>query len=225
MGRLGTGLFILWLGSKGTWNHDDSTLKTVLTKVVLSSLVTVGPLACWCVLAAEEKSNGSANDDHTRNDKRHPPSSVLGHVLVLDEGVVDGRHQEVGDSTTSITKTSSERVGSTNNFLVKETSSPYLARYEATTENTNEETDRVKTGRVLDGTCEEGRDGTDNETSSKGPSWSKAITSWTSDKTNEKSSSESNNVGVGNLDLGDLWMKLTSDDICEEWWKGIPFGR
>lgn len=195
----------------------------MLTEVVLGGLVTVSPPAGWGVLAKENESDGDADNDDTRDNEGYSPSSVLAHVLVPDEGVVDGRHQEVCDSTTSITETSSQRVGGTNNLLVKEASSPYLARHEAATEDTNEETNGVESASIGDGTGKECRDGTDEETSSKGPPWSEAVTCWSSNETNEKSGSQGNNVGVGNLDLGDVWVKLSSNDVGKQWWKGVPF--
>ena len=195
----------------------------MLAKVVLSGLVTVGPLAGWCILTKEKESKGYADDDDTRNNEGYSPSDVLAQVVVGDKGGVDGRHEEVCDTTTSVTETGSERVGGTNNLLVEETSGPYLARHEATTEDTDEETDGVKSSSGLNGASEECRDGANDETSGKGPPWSKAITRWTSNKTNEKSGSQSNDVGVGNLHLGDVWVKLSSNDICEEGWEGVPF--
>jgi hypothetical protein len=42
-------------------------------------------------------------------------------------------------STTGVSPSSSESIGSTNDILVKEPSTPYLARHKCGTENTNEE--------------------------------------------------------------------------------------
>lgn len=59
----------------------------------------------------------------------------------MDQGVEDGRHQEVGDASTRITKAGSECVGCADDVLVEEAGRPDLAWYETTTQNTNEETE------------------------------------------------------------------------------------
>jgi hypothetical protein len=63
---------------------------------------------------------------------------LLGH-----ERVVNGRHGEVGDSSASVTETSSNGVGRADDVLVEEACRPYLAWYEAATEDADEESERV----------------------------------------------------------------------------------
>lgn len=38
----------------------------------------------------------------------------------MDEGVEDGRHQEIGDASTGVTKAGSERIGRANDIFVEE---------------------------------------------------------------------------------------------------------
>lgn len=48
----------------------------------------------------------------------------------MDEGLVDGRHNEVRDATTGITNTASQSIRRPDNVLVEEASRPDLARHE-----------------------------------------------------------------------------------------------
>ena len=82
-------------------------------------------------------------------------------MLVLDERVEDSWHDEVCDSTTCVTPSTGQRVGSSDDILVKETSRPNLARHEGTTEDTNEESDGVETGSAANCSSESRRNSTE----------------------------------------------------------------
>lgn len=144
---------------------------------------------------------------------------MLGDTIA-DERVVDGGHDEVSNTTTSVTKTSSQGVCGSDDVLVEESSGPYLARDERATEYTNEETDGVEASRAGDGTSQESGDSTDEQACCKGDARAKAITCGTSDETNQECCSEGNDIGVGNLMLGEL--HVFCNDIAEERREGIP---
>lgn len=199
---------------------DNGAFDGVLAKVALSGLETVGPFAGRGVIAAKEESDGDSGNQNARDDESDTPSAVGGHVLVVEEGIVDGGHDEVCDTTTSVTETGGQGVGSADDVLVKETSGPYLARYERSTQNTDEKSDGVEAGRARDGSSKEGRNGTDEKASSKGVAGTETIASRTSNKTNQKGGSQSNNVRVGNLMLREV--HILGDNIAEKWRECIP---
>lgn len=60
-------------------------------------------------------------------------------MLSGDKRVEDCGHQEVGDTTSRVTKTCGESVGCSNNVFVEKARGPHLAWYKATTQDANEE--------------------------------------------------------------------------------------
>lgn len=95
---------------------------------------------------------------------------------LVNKRVEDGRHQEVGDATASIAKTTSEGIGSTNNILVEEAGRPDLTRNEAATENAHKETKSQQTLHSSDGPSQSSGNGTNQEASSKGVPGTEAVT-------------------------------------------------
>ena len=148
---------------------------------------------------------------------------MTGEALILHEGVVDGRHDKVCDTTTGVTETSSQGVGSTNNVLIVETSCPYLARHERATEDTNEESEDIQAGSTGDGTSQEGGNGTKEQASGECVSRTEAIASRTGNQTNEESGSQGDDVGVGDLVLADT--NVLGNDIAEKWRECVPYSR
>ena len=69
---------------------------------------------------------------------------MFSETLLCDEGVVNGRHGEIGDASTSVTEAGGDGVGGANDVLVEEASGPYLARYETAAQDTDEEPEGVE---------------------------------------------------------------------------------
>ena len=101
-------------------------------------------------------------------------------MLILYQGVEYSRHQEVGNTASGIAKASGQRIGCSNNVFVKEPCGPDLARYEAATENPNEEAESHQFLGVVDGPSESCRDRADEEASRESVSRSEAIARWSS---------------------------------------------
>lgn len=199
---------VAWVGNSGgtrllhveraTRSVDDGTLgggvgnaeHVVLAEVVINGVQAVFPATKRGVGAEEEQASCDNEDEDTRDNKVDTPGDVGPLVLVSDEGVVNGRHDEVGNTSTSVTETGSDGVGGTDNVLVEEPSHPYLARNERTTEDTDEETVCVKTSCVLHTSSTESGNGTSNEADSEGPSRSEKVTKVTSKQTDEKTVDE-----------------------------------
>ena len=207
------------VGGDATGNVDNIALYAVLAEVVLSRLEAISPLARGGILAAEEESKGNSGNDNTGDDKGDAPRRVRRDTSV-DQRAVDGRHDKVCDTTTCVTQASSERVCSANNVLVEAASSPHLTRDESSTEDTDEETDSVKSSGARDGTSQKRRDGTDQQACCECDSGTETITSGARHKTDKKGSSQSNDIGVCDFVLAEL--HILGDDIAEEWREGIP---
>lgn len=202
---------------------NDSALESVGAKVAFGNLETIGPFTSGGIIAAEEEGQGNSGNQNTRNNEGYTPSNVAGKALVRHERSVDGRHDEVCDTTTGVTKTSGQGVGGADDVLVVETGCPYLARYERATKNTNEESENIETSGTCNGTSQEGGESTKKQATSECVSGTEAITSRTSDQTDEKSSSQGDNVGVGDLVLGDT--DVLGDDIAEQGRECVPVTR
>ena len=82
--------------------------------------MALAPLPSRGIGAADEHSNGRDRDNDERYNECHPPCDVGCKMLILYQGVEDGRHQEVGDTPSSVTETPSQGVGCSDNVLVEE---------------------------------------------------------------------------------------------------------
>lgn len=115
-------------------------------------------------------------------------------VLVTDETVVDGGHDEVGDTATCITKATGESIGGTDNILVEEAGRPDLAGDEGAAKNADEEADGIQAGHVFHAASAEGRDGASEEDTGKGLSGAKLVTAGPADGSNEKGGDKADDV-------------------------------
>lgn len=102
-------------------------------------------------------------------------------MLVGHEGVEDGRHDEVGYSTTRVAPSTCKRIGCSDDVLVEEAGGPDLTWDERATEDTDEESDDIETSCVMNCTDEDGWDCTEYKAGGEGHTGSEAITSWTGD--------------------------------------------
>lgn len=59
----------------------------------------------------------------------------------MDERVEDGGHEEVGNASTGISKTAGEGIGCADDIFVEEARGPDLTWDEATTEDSDEESE------------------------------------------------------------------------------------
>jgi len=106
----------------------------------------------------------------------------------VDEGVEDGRHEEIGDTSSSVTKASGECVGRAHHVLVKKAGGPNLTWDKATAEYANEESDCKKAFGVGDCTCHYSWYRASQQAACEGVSRSIPITHGSSDESNEKTS-------------------------------------
>jgi hypothetical protein len=71
------------------------------------------------------------------HDERYPPCDAIGEMPVLHHGVENRGHQEIRNSSSSISQSCGQRVGASHNIFVEEGCGPYLARHETCPENAN----------------------------------------------------------------------------------------
>jgi hypothetical protein len=158
------------------WNVDNLCSDAVCLKVLLHVHVTFRPFAGRSVGAEKKHAHGSRDDQDEWHNKRHTPCDMRGKSAAVDQGVENRGHDEVGDTTTSVTPAACQSVCSSDNVLVKETSRPDLAGDEGTTENADEESKYEQATDVRDGSRQSSRQGTGQEAKCKGVSRADGIT-------------------------------------------------
>lgn len=131
--------------------------------------VAFGPFARWRVWTGEEHGYCNGRNDDEGNHVGDTPGFVRSQALSVDEGVVDGGHDEAGvilsqsknpivdrlpnrnllcNSTTRVTKTSRQGAGGADNPFVKEPGTPHLARDKSATQNANKKSQCYQTLRI-----------------------------------------------------------------------------
>ena len=83
--------------------------------------VAVRPFAGGCVGAEEKHADGGGCNQDERDNESDTPGHMWRETSACHERVENGRHDEVGDASTCIAETPSERVGCSNYVLIKET--------------------------------------------------------------------------------------------------------
>jgi len=124
--------------------------KAVGFEVLLHSGVAVVPFAHGGVFAEEEKAEAADDEAHEGYHKGYPPGAAGRMAKVVDERVVHGGHDEVGDTAAGVTPTARERVGRADYVLVEPSRAPDLAGHEGPAENADKEANDVKTVGIAD---------------------------------------------------------------------------
>lgn len=187
------------------------------SQALFYSSVALTPLAGRCVVAEDNKADRYKNDQDSRDHKRHSPRLVRGKSI-LHKSFVHCRHDKVSNASAEISKAPGERIGRADNILVEEPSGPDLARHKATSEDTNEEPERVQTGGVEHSSSKEGRYCTSKQAAGKGQTRTKAITCWACDEAHNQCGCEGDDVGI--CDLVGFHAEVASDDVGEKGWEG-----
>ncbi|KAF2466748.1 uncharacterized protein BDR25DRAFT_359256 [Lindgomyces ingoldianus] len=107
----------------------DYTIGGVSTKVLFSSGKTFVSFTQWDATKVVKD---------TRYNEGNTPGLMLAKATVAKR-VVDSRHQEVDDTSTEITKPSSQGIGGPEDTFVEGTSRLYLTRDEASTKDSDDE--------------------------------------------------------------------------------------
>jgi len=132
------------------WHSDNAAaVYAMRLQVLLCMLLPLAPASGRSVRAQSKQSDAGHDDHNQRYDKRDAPR-LSGLIAPVDQRVVYGRHDEVGDAATCITKASSQSIGGTDNVLVEESSRPDLAWHEGTTQDADEESAGIKTCGIVD---------------------------------------------------------------------------
>jgi len=163
--------------------------------------MSVFPLSSWAILACEQNTHSDGCDDDKWDDEGDSPCDVRSKALVLDERIEDSGHNEISDSTTRVTPTTCQGVRCTDDILVEEASGPDLTRDEGSAEDTDEEAKHDDACWGSHETGHGGWDGACKQAADKDIAGTEAITERTSDKTNDKCTGQTHDVGVGILVL------------------------
>ena len=158
--------------------------------------MSVLPLSSWAILACEENTHSDGCDDDEWNNECDSPGDVRSKSLILDKRIEDSGHDEVSDSTTRVTPTTSQGVRCPDDVLVEEAGGPDLTRDEGSTEDTDEEAKHDDAGWGSHETSHGGWDCTCKQAADEYVARAEAITERTSDKTNDKCTSQTHDIGV-----------------------------
>ena len=193
----------------------------MFSQIMLGGEVAFAPFSCRGVGTNQQHHDGGGNDDDEWDNESHSPCLVGRQTGLVDEGVEDGRHQEVCDPSSSVAEACSERVARANDVLVEKSSRPYLARHKATAKDTDEETESQETFGTGDCACKRGGYGANQQTGCECVSRPVEIAHRTSKETDKKTkrcqpratnivlpvtlrSNETYDIRVGNVDLTEL---------------------
>jgi|SRR5579859_8004857 len=130
------------------------------------------------------------------------------------------RHDEIGNSASSISPSGCNCIGSTNTIFIEKPCAPNLTRDERSAENANEKSNGDETTRVMCSTGECSWDRACNHATYHTLSWSEAITEWPHKNTNKKSRKECNDISVRDVSGGEI--KIDFESNWRERWKRIP---
>jgi len=92
----------------------------------------------------------------------------------------------LSDTTSRITPAADQGIGSPDDVPIEEAGCPYLAGDKASAKDTDEETDRVEAGCIVDGACEHRWNGTDKQQADEGKPGSKFIAKWAGNRADDK---------------------------------------
>lgn len=125
------------------WNTDDwASLGALGVESLLHVQLSVAPSPDRGIGAEKQQGDASEDEHDERYDEREPPCLTHG-ITTCNEGVVDGRHDEIGDATAGITPTTGQGICGTNHVLVEESSGPYEAGHETSTQDPDKESTRI----------------------------------------------------------------------------------
>ena len=144
--------------------------------MLLHSQVTVSPLSSRSILAEDEHEDCDGAYDDERHDECDSPGNMGAQVLMVNQGVKDGWHNEVGDSTSSVTPSTSKRIACSDHVLVEKSGRPHLARYEGTTQDTDEESNHVEARGTRYSASQGSRDSSKQQASGESHSRAETIT-------------------------------------------------
>lgn len=155
-------------------------------EILLDMEMSLTPLPCWCIRTNKEHRDSSHDNADERDNEGDPPGHMWLQALVGDQGLVDGGHQEVGDTAASITEPGRDGIGCADHVLVEKARRPDLAWNKRATENTDEEAARHQLRGIVACTSKRRRDCSNEQTGCKGLPRTVPIAGWPGDETHEE---------------------------------------
>lgn len=185
----------------------------VTAKAFLCRGMSLVPVPSRCVFAQKHKTYSDEDDQNARYDERYAPCLVA-RQSVVDERLVHRRHDEVRDATTQVTQTAGQSIRGTDDVLVEEACRPYLAWYETTTKDTDEETQSIESRSIDHCAREEGRYSACQQAACECEAWTEAITAGPGNEAHDECGGQCDDVAVCDLIL--LHVDIARNDICQE---------
>ncbi len=131
---------------------NNSSASGTGKKVPLGMNHSLTPLAIGSVGAKQEQGQASRYESDERYEEGETPRRA-GKITHVDERVVHGRHDKVGDTATGIAEAAGERVGRPDDVLVEEAGGPNLAGHEGPAQDADEEAASVQATGTPDERC------------------------------------------------------------------------
>jgi hypothetical protein len=171
------------------------------------------PLARWRVFTEKNKADSHEHNQNPRNNKAHPPRLVT-RQPITDKCLVNSRHDKIRNPTTEIPQSTSQRIRSAHDILVKESRGPDLARHEATAQNADEEAQRIQTRGIIHCASKEGRHRTSEQAAGEREPGAEVVTRRAGDEAHDECRSERDNVAVCDFVL--FHANISRNDVGEE---------
>ena len=162
----------------------------------ISMFLEVRVVTLGGIIREHVKTNSMHEANNSRDDTDSTP--CLFRVTIIDnleEGEQGRSHDQLGDTSTQVSPSTTQGIGSSNNFLGEHSGCPVLAHHKGTSSNTNEETKDGKASGTVDKSSTGSRDGSSTEDKGKEDTGSILVTEGSEEETHEDGSTNTNNGG------------------------------
>lgn len=176
----------------------------------LSVLLELGVVTLRGIIRDHVDHDTSSKTNNGRNNGDSSPGKggVTASEL-LEKREKSRSHDELGNTSSKVTPSSTESIGSSDYFLAEHAGSPVLAHDKGSSSGSDEETKDPKAGSIVDKTGTGGRNGSTAKNNGHRDTGSPLITGRAKDETHENCSSDSSNGRSPDLLLGEG--KIISD--------------
>lgn len=174
--------------AKNTRRHHNAGVDALSGEASLDLCVPSSPFSLWegGIGAEQEHGNGRHDDDDEWHDECDAPSDVCRVTLVVNQRVEYRRHDEICDSSPSISPASGQGIRRAHAVLIEEGCRPDLTGDKGCAKDADEETYGNKSCYVGDSTGEHSGDSTSQQNSGEGIPRSKTITARPCRQTNNE---------------------------------------
>ena len=162
----------------------------------LSMLLEVSIVTLGGIIREHVKTNSMHETNNSRDDTDSTP--CLFRVTIIDnleEGEQGRSHDQLGDTSTQVSPSTTQGIGSSNNFLGEHARGPVLTHHKTATSNANEETKDHKTCCTVDKSCTGSGNGSNTKDQHEQNTGTVLVTEGSKEETHEDGSTNTNNGG------------------------------